>query len=298
MNKKSSVVKIGRRSISSRIIASLAALLGVVFICSTLFAGNETAGTAAPAPVSTAQPPSADPSNRDMNVSWNVNLIKMSPDGEMTPYPSRFGVSTRLNLVKLFDSRQSRMYIFNFDTQKFWISDYKAKSTGSGLFDQLKTAANRKAEIQSKELDAMDASLKTLSPDLRKKREAFIESEKNLKKLFESDFTAKTGAKEKVDIYQTQVVNIFSRGGKVATVWIAKDFNSPSRWQKFADLMAEIDPSRWKIIAVAGGVPIKVEFNHADMNMTWKLERLDLDNIPLSYFLLQKDNSITDFTLY
>ncbi|GEM_PF-2976878 len=236
----------------------------------------------APAVMSSGERPS------ELEIWWTIKESLYTPGGKAYPFPDRINIAMKANLVRLYDLRGSKMFIFNMDNERFWLANYRWRTLSEGTLDELRSLYAEQHKKDAAKLKKIESSLDKYSGTLLEKRRSYVKGRKALMEIAAARLNARSLRVQSKDVngHKAKTVEILIGRKKVATVWVAADIEPPARWKKFVELMAEIEPQKWKVIAIAERIPLRVKFNYAGVKTGWELQRFSARNVSLKHFLL------------
>jgi len=224
----------------------------------------------------------------DLDIWWSIKIDELNADGGRSSRFIRANLALKMNLVRYYDVRKARMFIFNLDNERFWINDYRKRAISEGTFGEFYELASRRNDEW---VGRIDQAVEQAAGKAGK--EKLIEALEERKKLLESaskDFSVLEvkGEAANVGSHPARKMEVSLGGRKIAEVWVAEDIGAPGSWRKFVELASEMEPGMWKVFSAVNGVPLKVGFDYAGIGASWEIRRLSTGGVPASYFLLSK----------
>jgi len=230
-----------------------------------------------------------------LNALWVIKENAVNINGQTDTSENRVSVTMMANLVKYYDTAMARMFIFNMESEKFWLVKYRSGTIAEGTFDDLKNLFAERRKKKQTELKNMENSQQNLSGIALERRRTHIEYQKQILKFDGERFRDRPSQEQPAEIngHKSAPVNVFAGKNKIATIWIALDVVPSKWWKDFNDLMADIEPERWKIISAAQKIPLKVIVDYGKVDITWEPLRVDAGPVSVNDFILPEDYSFT-----
>ena len=233
----------------------------------------------------------------DLEAWW---IITEKNVGAHTPaVENRISVTMMANLVKYYDTRTLRMFIFNLDTDRFWLVKIQSRTIAEGTFDELRNLFEQKRNKREAELKSMDNMRPNAPGATLELRNKFVGNEKELMELAAAKFKGRASQESSPDIsgHKLSATDVISNRKKVGTVWTASDIAASNRWKRFISLMVDLEPERWRIIEAAENVPLRAKLNFGNLEITWELVSINTNRPAISNFILPTDHMLVKPTL-
>ena len=238
----------------------------------------------------------ADPS-KDQIMLWRLVRETNSLPATQTVSVQRIGITVLANLVKVQNTSLSESWIFNLDTRRFWILQYRAQVFAEGSFDDLKKYYEARDNDERARLEGEKKNLNSLDEKSRKQRQTFIEQRLEFIQVEPKRLKALPtgGETQTVAGYTAKPVAVKLGKEILETFWVTDNLPMPTGLRRFLDMIAEIDPTTWKTEAALSKIALRSESDFGGIQRNWEIQNVIPNGVSSNEFLIPANFSKVEF---
>jgi len=228
---------------------------------------------------------------------WRMTHVTNSLPANKMIYTLRLAVTVLENLVKVQETSAAESWIFNLDTGRFWAIQYRPQIFAEGTFEDLKKFRRQEDMEERANLENEMKSLGSLNEQARKERQKWIEQRLAFLGADPKQFKAKPTGGEVLTLlgWKAKPVEVKLGGELVGAFWLTDSIPMPASLRRFYDLMAEIDPTNWKVEALLSKVALKEDFDYGGIQRNWEVQDIIPSGISPNEFLIPTNFAKVEF---